>query len=137
MVGWDVEHLRHTAFGFPAVHFHLQHVNHLVVACARINRVLNNGHFVAVERVQLLNRLFEVGFLVVELVHGNQHRSVQAVAVARNCLRSHLNTLRRVDDHNGGIGHGERRYNTAHKIVQSRGVDNVQLLVVELDVQNS
>ena len=126
-----------TSFRAPRVFLHQQDVDHGVEAGAADYRILHGHDFRTKDIAHLLEHVFIVGFLAVELVHGENHRFIERGSGAEDILSADLHAVLGVDKDNTRIGNVESRNRTAHEVIGTRAVDNIELLAKELGIEDS
>ena len=80
--------------------------------------------------------IVKIALVAIQLVNQEDDRLLQLLGIAEVVLCSHLGTVLSVDQHHGLVGNVERSDGTAHEVVRTRTVDDVELLVVPLHMEH-
>ncbi len=131
----DVEDLSFPAILGKLEHLHLEQVDHRIEAGTGIHGVLAYGQ-VAEQSLHLGDGLVEVGVVVFQVVDGEHHGRVVLEGVHPGDLGTHFHAVGGVDHDHGGVGHGKGGDHLADEIVETGGIDDVDLLAVELGMQH-
>ena len=70
------------------------------------------------------------------MVNKEDHRLFQLLGISEVVLRAYFRSVLSVDKYHGLVGHVKCSNGTAHKVVRSRAVDDVKLLVVPFHMEN-
>ncbi len=132
----DVEFLWSTSVFRKLVEFHFQQVDHLIEAQAWIHRILTNGDVAAKLCMELTDCFVEVGFFVLQMVYGKDHRSMIARGISPTDFGTYLHAILCVDHHNAGVGNFECRDYFTHKVVIAGGVDDINFFASKFGIEH-
>ena len=96
---------------------------------------MDGGDLRTEDFAELLERIFIIGLLAIELVEGEYHGLFNRGAGAEDVLCAYLDAILRVDHDDAGVGDSEGSYGIAHKVVGSRAVDHIELLAEKFGVE--
>ncbi len=117
--------------------FHGDDVHEAFQTGTGVHRELAQGGLFAELLVDGIANAFPVGFVVVQLVHGNDHRNAVLVCVAGIQGGTYLDAGRAVHDHDSRIHHLKGSQGATGEIVRAGSVDEVDLAAIKLCVQRS
>ena len=132
----DVEFLWSTSVFRKLVEFHFQQVDHLIETQTRIHGILTNRYIAAKLCMELADSFVEVGFFVLQMVDGKNHRRIVTRGVSPTDFGTYLHTVLCVDHHYACVGNFECRDYLAHKIVEARGVDDVNFFAAKFGIEH-
>ena len=119
------------------VEFHRNDIYEALETRAGRNRELAEDGLLAKFLVQGGTHTFPVGFFVIHLVHGDDHRNAILVCITGEQGGSHLDAGGAVHHHHGRFDHLEGTQGTSGEIVGTRRVDDVDLGAVQLCIERS
>ncbi len=117
------------------IELHGDNVHETFQTGAGSSRELADGGLLAEFLVDGVAHTFPVGLVVVQLVHGDNHRNAVLVCITGEQGGTHLNAGRGVHHHDGGVHNLKGGKSTSGKIVGTGSIDKVDLATVELCVQ--
>ena len=132
----DVEFFGLSAFGFPTIHLHLEHVHYGVEVGACVDGILYESHLTAEALTELFECLVEVCHLFVELVDGEDDGFLHLVGIAELVLCAYLYTVLCIDEYCSLVCNRQRRYSSADKVVCTGAVDDVDFFICPLGSDN-
>ena len=126
----------HSAFGLPGVFLHQQHVDEGIETGTGLDGILNLNALAAVDLLHVGDDAVEIALIAVELVDKEDHGLAELLRVTEVVLRAYLRTILAIDEYHCLVGDIEGGDGTSHKIVATRTVDDVELLVIPLGMKN-
>ena len=128
--GGDVLNLRSTVAVLKDQHLHHDQVDDGVEVLTGVDGILDRRDLVAEIFFQFADGVVEVGVAVVELVHEEHNRLVGVGSVTPGVFGGGFNTRLGVDGADGHVGSVEAADDVAREVAETRGVQDVDLLVV-------
>ena len=128
----NVFHLWRASLSVPRIFFHGKHVDDGIKAWSCLCRILNLHTFLAIDILHGRDDVIEVALLRIQLIDKEDNRFLEFFRVSEIVLCSHFGTILPVNQDNSLVCNVQRGYCSAHKIICSGTVDDVQLFVVPL-----
>ncbi len=128
------EGVRHVALAplLAAEALHGQQVDHALERALRADGQLEGNALLAEHRLELAQRLEEVGVLAVHAVDEDQAGEVALVGEGPGVLGADLDAGGGADDDEGGVGGAQARLHLPHEVGVAGRVDDVELLPLPL-----
>ena len=126
-----------TTFGAPRILLHQKYVYEGIETRTCLQRILNGYHLGTIHAGQLLEDSLVVTVLIIQLIDQEDDGLAQFLCIAEMVLRTYLQSNTTFEQEHCSVCHIESRHGSTHKIITSRTIDNVQLLVVPLHMEHS
>ena len=136
LLGGDVFDDGYTALGLPGIFLHEQHIDEGVESGTGLDGVLDLYTLGTVDVTHVADDGVEVAFVRVELVHQEDDGLLEFLGISEVVLGAYLGTILAIDENHGLVGHIQSGDGSAHEVVATRTVDDVQFLVVPLHMEN-
>ena len=127
---------RSTTLWLPRIFFHQKYVNESIKARTCLNRILNLNTLWTIDFLHRSDDIIEITLIRIQLIDQEDNRLTQLLCIAEVVLSTYFRTILTINKDNSLIGYIHRSNRTAHKVITTRTINDIKLLVVPLNMKN-